>query len=197
MNVLGADKRIVQQEIMNAANKKFGNIYYKINEGQLDLIMLSLPGGTLGDWVAYAHGNGWMSVYNNLYCTSLSIQVHEVGHNFGLYHSGHNNKYDDLSGIMGYSSKSDESPLKCFNVAKSWQLGWYSDGHMTITPFELNSEKINSSGRLLGVAGYDLLDVTSTNKVIVRIIGYDVDYYVSFNVKKVLIQAQEREAIKF
>lgn len=42
-----------------------------------------------------------LSVYNNKWCTYLSGQVHEVGHNLGLAHSGEGTvAYGDQTGMM-------------------------------------------------------------------------------------------------
>lgn len=39
-----------------------------------------------------------MSFYNNKWCSYPSAQVHEIGHNYGLGHSGHgNNRYGDTT----------------------------------------------------------------------------------------------------
>jgi hypothetical protein len=49
-------------------------------------VMMCVPPGTL-DGLAYAFINSWMSVYNDIWCTKPSAQIHELGHNFGLAHS--------------------------------------------------------------------------------------------------------------
>lgn len=46
-----------------------------------DHVMYCLPPGTSGGWIAYAYTNSWMSVYNDKWCTYLSTQMHELGHN--------------------------------------------------------------------------------------------------------------------
>ncbi len=63
-------------------------------------VMYCLPPGTL-QGVAYAYVNSWNSVYNDDWCMMVSAQMHEIGHNLGLAHSGENgNKYDDKSGMV-------------------------------------------------------------------------------------------------
>jgi hypothetical protein len=51
-----------------------------------DHVMMCLPPGTL-DGLAYAFINSWMSVYNDIWCTKPSAQIHELGHNFDLCQS--------------------------------------------------------------------------------------------------------------
>jgi hypothetical protein len=36
--------------------------------------------------------------------------------------------------MMGFSYSQDNTPVMCFNAAKSWQLGWYSDMTTTLDP---------------------------------------------------------------
>jgi hypothetical protein len=44
-----------------------------------DYVMLCLPPGTTGDWLAYAYINHWLSVYNDVWCQYPSGQLHEIG----------------------------------------------------------------------------------------------------------------------
>jgi len=44
-----------------------------------DHILLCLPPGTPGSWIARASNNHWKSWYNNEWCTSLSAGMHELG----------------------------------------------------------------------------------------------------------------------
>lgn len=69
----------VDNFIVEAAKKKFGDL-----ENSYDHVMLCLPPGTAGSWVAYAYRNWYRSSYNDLWCGSPSAQVHEIGHNLGL-----------------------------------------------------------------------------------------------------------------
>ncbi|VEU43361.1 unnamed protein product [Pseudo-nitzschia multistriata] len=103
-----------------------------------DIVMFCLPGGT-GNWVAYAYINDWRSYYNDFWCQRVSTQMHEVGHNLNLGHSGlpGNSEYADTSGMMGYSHDELNGPKQCFNPAKSYQLGWYSSQVKSIDPLDL------------------------------------------------------------
>jgi len=35
---------------------------------------------------------------------------------------------------MGYSYSQSDTPVMCFNAAKSYQLGWYSDKVLEVNP---------------------------------------------------------------
>jgi len=183
-NIVGVDRNVVKQSMLDAADEKYGDLSTKIANDELDYVMLCLPPGTDGSWIAYAYVNSWLSVYNDYWCNSLSAQMHEVGHNLGLAHSGETTTYDDKSGMMGYSYNQDEGPVMCFNAAKNFQLGWYNNGEETITPLQANTEKNFFDGRLIGIAEYDLIDTASTDKAIAQITGYGNDYYASFNSRK-------------
>ena len=140
-NIGGIDRNVVKQAMLDAADEKYGDLSTKVPNGELDYVMICIPPGTSGSWVAYAYVNGWVSVYNDGWCNSLSAQMHEVGHNLGLAHSGESATYDDQSGMMGYSYNQDEGPVMCFNGVKSWRLDWYPNGRETITPLRSNTEK--------------------------------------------------------
>eukprot|EP00980_Cylindrotheca_fusiformis_P016027 scaffold4715_cov115-Cylindrotheca_fusiformis.AAC.11 len=48
-----------------------------------DHIMYCLPPGTFYG-LAYAYMNGFRSVYNDIWCSSPSVQMHELGHNLNM-----------------------------------------------------------------------------------------------------------------
>ena len=59
--------------------------------------------------------NGYKSVYNDIACGQVSTQIHEVGHNLNLNHSGKGSEeYGDKSCMMGYSYDEDDIPYMCF-----------------------------------------------------------------------------------
>jgi len=74
--------------------------------------------------IGYAYINSWLSVYNDIWCSASSAQMHEVGHNLNLHHSDDTGEeYADLTGYMGYSSGMDDLKM-CYNAAQMFQLGW-------------------------------------------------------------------------
>jgi len=128
--------------IQAAANEKLQAMLGVSDPGTLfDLVMFCMPPGT-GTWLAYAYINKWDSYYNNDWCQAVSSQMHEVGHNIGLHHSGEYEgsdsvqEYGDQTDLMGYSYRSDDSPAMCFNAAKNWQLGWFESQQIALDPSE-------------------------------------------------------------
>eukprot|EP00536_Pseudo-nitzschia_multiseries_P013579 jgi/Psemu1/35665/gm1.35665_g len=111
------------------AYEQYGNLSTKY-----DLVMFCMPPGS-GDWLAYAYINRWDSYYNDNWCRSVSAQMHEIGHNLGLGHSGKGtNVYGDQSSMMGYSYEDDDAPEMCFNAANNYQLRWYEEQSASVNP---------------------------------------------------------------
>ena len=191
------DRYGAMNAMLGAANAKYGNLETLVDNGSLDYVMLCVPPGTAGSWIAYAYPNSWLSVYNNQWCNYVSAQMHEVGHNLGLAHSGETDTYDDKSGMMGYSYSSSDTPKMCFNAAKNWQLGWYPNGKYSIVPLSTGSGQKSFTGHLIGLSEYGSLDTSKNDKVMVQITGYSDDYYVSFNRKSGINSGHTRAGIKY
>ena len=66
-NVSGADSGV----IVDAAVDALGSL-----RNEADHVMLCIPSGTSGSWIAYAYINHWLSVYNNQWCNYVSAQMH-------------------------------------------------------------------------------------------------------------------------
>ena len=170
--------------IRNLVNTKLAEMFGVSNAKQLaNHVVHCMPPGTSGDWIGYAFINSWNSVFNNEWCTYSSIQMHEVGHNLNLAHSGTQlssgttNEYDDQSGLMGYSYSESDTRM-CFNNAKNYQLGWFTDAVATVTKNNIIS--VSLKGQVNYQPG-----VSNQDPVIIRI---DVsesteNYYVGFNHK--------------
>lgn len=82
---------------------------------------------------------------------------------------------------MGYSYSQNDSPVMCFNAAKSWQLGWFADKSLTIDPN--NDAGTCYSGPLYGQDSY--VSSPADAKVLIQLqsIGTE-DYYIGFNGKQ-------------
>jgi len=148
-----------------------------------DVVMYCMPPGMVDngtDWTSYAYIRYPMSVFNNEECLFLSHQMQEVGHIFGLDHSGEYDEdeeiqeYGDQTGYMGLTVNLDDDLAMCFNPAKSWQLGWYEDKTYEIDIIsEISNEA--TSFTLNGVVDYE--DTTTDRYIVVRL----ASFFIGFN----------------
>jgi hypothetical protein len=104
-----------------------------------DLTMFVVPQGTKrnGDpgWTAYAFIGGKISVMNDDRVKYPGVQMHELGHNFGLNHAdGIDDPFGDLTSHMSRFLIDENFPHKCFNAQNHWLLGWFSDRSITVNP---------------------------------------------------------------
>ena len=170
--VSGVDNSIIRDAVVATGDVTLGTM-----STQFDHVMLCLPSGTSGSWIAYAYINWYLSVYNDEWCNYVSGQMHEIGHNLGLAHSGEGTaEYADQSGMMGYSYSQDDTPEMCFNGPKNWQLGWYSDRQIVVTS--------GWTGNIVGLVDYqNTSDETIVLQIPASVDGGSDDWYVSFNRK--------------
>ena len=141
-------------------------------------------------WSGYGIINGYVTMYNDDWCTKTSIQMHEIGHNLGLRHSRENgSEYADTTGMMGHSYNDDDGPIMCFNTAKNWELGWYETKHLTINPLVQKFWE----GKLIGYPNYKDPNAPVDSSVIVKIEGHNKNYFVGFNLRAG-INRQNQEA---
>mmetsp|Transcript_16399 Transcript_16399/g.33807 ORF Transcript_16399/g.33807 Transcript_16399/m.33807 type:complete len:650 (-) Transcript_16399:129-2078(-) len=170
----GNDQGTLQNQAISQAYGQLGDL----DSDKYDLITFAFPPQTQG-WVAYAFGNSKYSFCNSKFCNFVSVQMHEVGHNLGLGHSGQAGEgmYDDQQGFMGLSYDMDDQRM-CFNPAKSFQLEWYADQTKSTNPLR----RRNQSYKLNGVSDYGK---DSEALISLRLNQKDVDkdYYIGFNRK--------------
>jgi Gametolysin peptidase M11 len=106
-------------------------------------------------WTAIGPQNGNRINMHATTCMSLSVLVHEFGHNLNLLHSSQGgNTYGDYTGYMGASWGNSDGPRKCFNGYKNYQLRWYEDRTLTLTDF--------TTPRLINLATFADYDKTTT-----------------------------------
>ncbi|CAJ1961535.1 unnamed protein product [Cylindrotheca closterium] len=168
--------------ILNAINSEMTTQFSTRVSDLADFVMFCLPPGVMHpDDIAYAHMNGYRSVYNDVACQQVSTQLHEIGHNLNLNHSGRgNSEYGDKSCMMGFSYDKDDIPYMCFNAAKSWQLGWYSDKAFAVKPTP--SDKHDFTVELNGIVDYGV-----TNKHVLIKIEQEQStwaYFINYNLAK-------------
>uniref|UniRef100_A0A7S2RVQ4 Peptidase M11 gametolysin domain-containing protein n=1 Tax=Eucampia antarctica TaxID=49252 RepID=A0A7S2RVQ4_9STRA len=128
-------------------------------------------------YAALADSNSWMSVFQGDYYKDAGVQMHEIGHNFGLAHSGMGqDTYADHTCLMGNPLYSDTDGSMCFNPAKSWQLGWYSPFYEDVYV----GAGQEWEGKLIGVSDYK--NNPNSDKIVLRIeTDTQDDYFVGFN----------------
>jgi len=181
VNAASTSKNSFKDLAWNAANARFG--VTRLDQA-FDLVMFCFPPNLSNNqWIAEAVLGRFDSYYNDYWCQSLSAQMHEVGHNLGLHHSGEQsansveNAYGDKSGMMGFSYNQDDNPKMCFNAAKNWELGWYADKQLDIDP--ATDLSCPTTYILNGIVDYE--NATDGAKIVMKVGAY---YYLGFNLVK-------------
>lgn len=136
------------------------------------------------EYAASAEVNHTISIFSSLLTFSLSMYMHELGHNLNLQHSGsvdNKEQYGDGTGYMGVSAGAMWTPRKCYNAAQHWQLGWYSEHRVSLVPYA--TQKSSWSGRLQVGAFVDSTKITtdSNNRTMPVLIQVDTNTYLQFN----------------
>jgi len=138
---ISSNKDICSMNYLSVGNAALrdGNIagFYAGATRQITNKMIVLP-----DCVSFNGAAAWGQVsktttwFQSRTVSFPATQVHELGHNFGMRHSGKNSdEYADATGYMSNRMAWDEEGNKmCFNAAKMWYFGWYSDEHKSIEP---------------------------------------------------------------
>jgi hypothetical protein len=137
MNINGADVEDVVNAADNEGHKQLTGVTSLRNYA--DLTMFVVPQGTMwnGDptWTAYAVIDGKASVMNDDRANYLGVQMHELGHNFGLNHAAEkDDPFGDLTSHMSRALLDLDFPIKCFNAQNHWHLGWYRDRSISVDP---------------------------------------------------------------
>ena len=123
----------IEQAALNYVSSSFTNI-----RQVADHVIMILPPRSDG-FVASAeigsYSQATTSMYNNVYGASLSVLLHEIGHNLGLGHAGwKGDKYGDKTGSMGISTSTVGGPKECYNAANHWFLDWYDGSRLDLDP---------------------------------------------------------------
>jgi len=171
----------LQQTAMVNANDLLGDL----NSEKYGLVVFVMPPGS-GDWVAYSFVNGKYSFFNDEAASAVSAQMHGVGQNLGLGISGtagvDGKDFDDKSGMMGITVNEDDF-YRCFNPAKSFQLGWYNDKVENLNP--LSTLNAVDQFTLNGVSDYEqnpeALVVLRLEQTATAGLELQQDYYIGYN----------------
>jgi hypothetical protein len=169
---MAANEKKFAQEARLVAKDLIGDL----NDPMFDLVMYCLPKGQPG--LAWAYPNNKYSFYSNKFCGAVGVNMHEIGHNLGLAHSGQidEGEYGDRIGVMG--SNPGRYPVEmCYNPQKSFQLEWYKDQTATIDPLDGSG---NRRFLLNAVSDYKKNEDAI---IVLRLeqISIEGDYYVGFN----------------
>jgi len=176
------DEQTLEEEARIAAADLYGDGESTIDT--FDLVIYCQPFGLGGyeKWWAYAYLNYHESFYQDRACTSIDTIMHEIGHNMGLHHAGEGDwEYGDETGHMGIGSYTVD---RCFNAAKSYQLGWYPDQVKTMNTLDLSSSP--QTFLLNGIADYNSNNVDSVESYVsLRLThnGDDRSFYIGYNRK--------------
>lgn len=95
----GNSRSTIRNAVTTAVTNKIGESL----PGRYQQVMYVLEGCYLDcGWAAYAYINSWNSVYQGNYYYMTGVQMHELGHNFNLAHSGglDGATYTDHTGLM-------------------------------------------------------------------------------------------------
>lgn len=165
------------------ASKNAKELYGKLGK-EYDLVMFCQPPTEKQNWIAYAYVDHWGSYYNGKWCQRLSVQSHEIGHSLNLGHSGlADNEYGDLSCTMGPGYDIVGGPRQCYNAAKAYQLGWYSESVQSVDPLDFVEKPENFT--LIGVASYEPNGSNRDKLVSLRLEALGdkagIDYYIGYN----------------
>jgi hypothetical protein len=202
LNIMPTDKEVLQVRVnMNVNGANIADVVGHADieglkqlpgassvRGYADLTMYVVPYGTKWNgnsgWTAYAIINGKASVMNDDQVKFPGVQMHELGHNFGLNHAdGIDEPFGDLTTHMSRFIIDENFPHKCFNAQNHWLLGWYSDRSITVDP------NVPVKVKILGFVDY--IKAAQGTEFVVAKIGENL--YLQFNRAK-LHNRQTEEA---
>lgn len=155
---------------VNAADDAISSLHNNDIGNDHDYIMYICPEVVnFGSAAGRADMGGNKSWYRDKFGSMPFVQMHEMGHNLMFFHSGEGqHEYGDPTGVMGgeYEMELDWGRM-CFNAAKVFTAGWYSDYHFTIAPESMNNAAVNIVDINAPVRG----NIKSNDKLVVKVEG--------------------------
>ncbi|KAL7543067.1 hypothetical protein ACHAXR_012379, partial [Thalassiosira sp. AJA248-18] len=183
--LLGNDRSAIRAAVVTAAEEKLGFVL----PGPFQHVMFVIEKCyTDCGWAAYAYVNSWLSIYQGNNYRYVAVQMHELGHNLNLAHSGgiDGKTYTDHTGLMGNPYYEDEEGAMCFNPAKVFQIArgvgsWFNENDHDIKEWNSGTTGgTNWSGKIIGIADYK--NNPNSRPVVVKLeSGGPNDLFVGFN----------------
>ena len=142
----GTSRGDIISQATSTALSSIGNGYTDIRQAanHVMFIMPNMNDGYVGSAEVCNAGLSCTSQFGDVHGTSLTVLMHELGHNLGLKHaSASGSEYGDKTSNMGISSAEIGGPLACYNGANHWYLGWFPDGRLDLTSVPSNPITVN------------------------------------------------------
>jgi Gametolysin peptidase M11 len=147
------------------------------------VVLVLPPSYPDASFLADAEVNHSISVFSPAWTISLSAYMHELGHNIMLRHAGglrSSEAYADTTGYMGRSTLELGAPLKCYNAAQHWQLGWYNQrSSLRLSLVDRSIQDRDQWPMTVKVAAF--VDHAKLNDKMAVLVQLDADTYLQFN----------------
>jgi hypothetical protein len=137
----GTSRADIISRASSAALSSVGNGYTDVRQiaHHVMFIMPDMNDGYVGSAEVCNVGLSCTSQFGDKHGVSLTVLMHELGHNLGLKHAaGSGSEYGDKTSGMGVSSVEIGGPLACYNGANHWYLGWFTDGRLDLSSVPSN-----------------------------------------------------------
>ncbi len=142
----GTSRADIISQATAVALSNIGNGYTDVRQlaNHVMFIMPNMNDGYVGSAEVCNVGLSCTSQFGDVHGTSLTVLMHELGHNLGLKHAGGDGvEYGDKTSNMGVSSAEIGGPLSCYNAANHWYLGWFSEGRLDLSTVPSNPITVN------------------------------------------------------
>ena len=142
----GTNRADIISQATSVALSNIGNGYTDIRQvaNHIMFIMPNMNDGYVGSAEVCNVGLSCTSQFGDVHGTSLTVLMHELGHNLGLKHAaGDGTEYGDKTSNMGVSSAEIGGPVSCYNAANHWYLGWFTEGRLDLTTVPSNPITVN------------------------------------------------------